>query len=173
MKNVEDMKNINFMVERLTEDAGKAFSPARYNLKSRNDAIISPYKTYELFFEITFMVIQKLGAYEEIGTPEECLEAMQTARACQAQCLDNINDPLEPLKISSALKSELLKLQFRKAEKPESISPLDYTVIAALKEGEQFAIQWKTLRILCKRVCKMDSHSCTGTSIKITVETFA
>ena len=84
MKNVEDMKNINFMVERLTEDAGEAFSPARYNLKSRNDAIISPYKTYELFFEITFMVIQKLGAYEEIGTPEECLEAMQTARACQA-----------------------------------------------------------------------------------------
>ena len=50
MKKVEDMKEINFMVERLTEDAGKAFSPARYNLKSRNDAIISPYKTYELFF---------------------------------------------------------------------------------------------------------------------------
>lgn len=127
MKNVEDMKNINFMVERLTEDAGKAFSPARYNLKSRNDAIISPYKTYELFFEITFMVIQKLGAYEEIGTPEECL--------------DNINDPLEPLKISSALKSELLKLQFRKAEKPESISPLDYTVIAALKEALEKRVQ--------------------------------
>lgn len=50
----------------------------------------------------------KLGAYEEIGTPEECLEAMQTARACQAQCLDNMSDPLEPLKISSALKSELV-----------------------------------------------------------------
>lgn len=133
MKNVEDMKNINFMVERLTEDAGKAFAPARYNLKSRNDAIISPYKTYELFFEITFMVIQKLGAYEEIGTPEECLEAMQTARACQAQYLDNINDPLEPLKISSALKSELLKLQFRKAEKPESI--LMYKGQVRMKSG--------------------------------------
>ena len=100
-----------------------------------NDAIISPYKTYELFFEITFMVIQKLGAYEDIGTPDECLEAMRTARAYQAQYLDNIKDPLEPLKISSALKSELLKLQFRKTEKPESISPLDYTVIAALKEA--------------------------------------
>ena len=35
MKNVEDMKNINFMVERLTEDAGKAFAPARYNLKKQ------------------------------------------------------------------------------------------------------------------------------------------
>ena len=42
---------------------------------------------------------------------------------------------VEPLKISSALKSELLKLQFRKAEKQESIGPLDYTVIAALKEA--------------------------------------
>lgn len=135
MKNVEDMKNINFMVERLTEDAGEAFSPARYNLKSRNDAIISPYKTYELFFEITFMVIQKLGTYETIGTPEECLEAMRMLRACQVQYLDNIKDPLEPLKIGSALKSELLKLQLRKAEKPEDISILDYTVIAVLKEA--------------------------------------
>ena len=135
MKNVEDMKNINFMVERLTEDAGEAFSPARYNLKSRNDAIISPYKTYELFFEITFMVIQKLGTYETIGTPEECLEAMRMLRACQVQYLDNIKDPLEPLTIGSALKSELLKLQLRKAEKPEDISILDYTVIAALKEA--------------------------------------
>ena len=81
MKSEEELKNINFMTARLTEDAGEAFSPARYTLKSRNDAIISPYKTYELFFEITFMVIQKLGVYEEIGTPEECMEAMQTARA--------------------------------------------------------------------------------------------
>lgn len=129
------MKNNDFMSRRLTKDAGKAFLPARYSLKSKNDAIIEPYKTYELFFEITFEVIQKLGTYEDIGTPEECLDAMQTARACQAQCLENINDPLEPLKISSALKSELLKLQFRMSEKPESISPLDYTIIAALKEA--------------------------------------
>ena len=50
MKNVEDMKNINFMTERLTKDDGKAFSPALYSLKSKNDAIINPYKTYELFF---------------------------------------------------------------------------------------------------------------------------
>lgn len=129
------MKNNDFMTDRLTEDAGQSFAPSRYHLKSGNDAITNPYKTYDLFFEITFMVLQKLGAYEDIGTPEECKMAMQTAKACQAQYLDNINDPLEPLKISSALKSELLKLQFRKAEKPESISPLDYTVIAALKEA--------------------------------------
>lgn len=62
-------------------------------------------------------------------------EHYETLKKMESQTLDNINDPLEPLKISSALKSELLKLQFRKAEKPESISPLDYTVIAALKEA--------------------------------------
>lgn len=135
MKNAENEKKANFMTERLTEDAGKAFDPARYSLRSGNDAIVNPYKTYELFYEITFRVIQKLGVYESIGTPEECLEAMQTARACQAQYLDNIKDPLEPLKISSALRSELLKLQIRKTEKPEDISVLDYTVIAALKEA--------------------------------------
>lgn len=126
------MKNNDFMNKRLTKDTGEAFSPARYSLKSRNDAIISPYKTYELFCEITFMVIQKLGAYEDIGTPDECMEAMRTARACNAQCLDDIKNPLEPLKVTSALKSELLKLQFRQTEKPKSISPLDYTIIAAL-----------------------------------------
>lgn len=70
------MENNDFMNKRLTKDAGEAFSPARYGLKSGNDAIIAPYRTYELFFEITFMVIQKLGAYEDIGTPEECLEAI-------------------------------------------------------------------------------------------------
>lgn len=132
------MKNIkenNFMKSRLTTDAGEAFSPSRYSLKSKNDAILHPYRTYDLFYEITFMVLQKLGAYEDIGTSEECAEAMQTARACQTQYLDNITDPLEPLKIASALRSEVLKLQFRQAEKPESISPLDYTVIAALKEA--------------------------------------
>lgn len=65
----------------------------------------------------------------------EMFEHYETLKKMESQTLDNINDPLEPLKISSALKSELLKLQFRKAEKPESISPLDYTVIAALKEA--------------------------------------
>ena len=66
----------DFMTRRLTEDAGASFAPSRYGLISKNDAIVQPYKTYELFFEITFHVIQKLGAYEDIGTPEECRKAM-------------------------------------------------------------------------------------------------
>lgn len=65
---------MDFMNERLTEDTG--FGPSKYCLKSKNDAIINPYATYDLFFEITFQVMQKLGAYEDIGTPDECRKAM-------------------------------------------------------------------------------------------------
>ena len=65
------------MTERIPEDAGRAFAPSRYILKSKNDVIINPYRTYDLFFEITFHVLQKLGTYEDIGTPEECRKAME------------------------------------------------------------------------------------------------
>ncbi len=68
---------MDFMTERITEDAGKSFSPTRYVLKSKNDAVVKPYATYDLFFEITFHVLQKLGTYEDIGTPEECRKAME------------------------------------------------------------------------------------------------
>lgn len=68
---------VDFMTERLTKDAGESFAPSRYSLKSRNDAIISPYGSYDLFFEITFHVLQKLGAYEDIGTVEECRAALE------------------------------------------------------------------------------------------------
>lgn len=75
----------DFMTERITEDAGKAFGPSRYGLKSRADAIVSPYRTYALFFEITFHVLQKLGAYEDIGTPEECRRAVEYMREKEAR----------------------------------------------------------------------------------------
>lgn len=48
---------------------------------------------------------------------------------------DNISNPLEPLKIAAALKSELLKISLRKKIAPQNISPLDYTVIAALQQA--------------------------------------
>lgn len=69
--------SMEFMTKRITQDDGEKFRPTRYSLISKNDAIISPYRTYDLFFEITFHVIQKLGTYEDIGTPEECREAME------------------------------------------------------------------------------------------------
>lgn len=74
---MEDNQNTAFMRERITQDDGEAFRPSRYSLKSKVDAIIKPYKTYDLFFEIEFHVIQKLGAYEDIGTPNECRKAME------------------------------------------------------------------------------------------------
>lgn len=64
----------NWKTERLTE---KGMYEGSYSLKSRLDEIVDPYRTYELFFEITFRVIRKLGMYEDIGTPEECRKAME------------------------------------------------------------------------------------------------
>lgn len=47
-------------MERLTKDNGKAFESSRYSLTD-----ISTYKIYDLFYEITFKVLQKLGKYED------------------------------------------------------------------------------------------------------------
>ena len=47
----------------------------------------------------------------------------------------DMNNPLEPLKVSRALRSELLKLDYHKKNSPGAINKLDYTVIAALKEA--------------------------------------
>ena len=70
----------NFMTERITEDYGEAFAPSRYSLKSKADVMKQPYKTYELFYEITFHVIQKLGVYEDLGTPDELRKQKDTIK---------------------------------------------------------------------------------------------
>ena len=43
------------------------------------------------------------------------------------------SDYLEPMKIAYALKSELMKLEFRQKTRPKDISPLDYTIIFCLE----------------------------------------
>ena len=74
----------------------------------------------------------------EITMPKEwaleLIEAYQEKqeRDVTKQWLDDMNNPLEPLKVESALKSEIMKLNYRKEHKPESISVLDYTIIAVL-----------------------------------------
>ena len=78
--------------------------------------------------------LEELKQYEQIGTLEEVREAVKTVRRYKTQYLDDMKNPLEPLKISSALKSEIMKLELRKQSKPESISVLDYTIIAALQK---------------------------------------
>ena len=76
----------------------------------------------------------ELEEYKQIGTLEEVREAVDTVRRYETQYLDDMENPLEPLKISSALKSEIMKLEFRKQRKPERISIFDYTIIAALQK---------------------------------------
>ena len=48
------------------------------------------------------------------------------------QDISNMADPLEPIKIVSALRSQCMVLEYRKKNKPKDISPLDYAIIAAL-----------------------------------------
>lgn len=50
------------------------------------------------------------------------------------QDFSQMKDPLEPIKVASALNSELLKFDYRKKNKPKDISILDYTVMAALQK---------------------------------------
>lgn len=47
---------------------------------------------------------------------------------------DDIKDILEPLKVESALRSEEMKLNYRKEHKPKDINILDYTIIEALRK---------------------------------------
>lgn len=48
------------------------------------------------------------------------------------QDIARMNDPLEPIKVASAYKSECMKLEFRKKNMPDKVSVLDYTIMAAL-----------------------------------------
>ena len=51
----------------------------------------------------------------------------------EMQYIDDIDNPLEPLKLQSALQSEIFKFNYRKEHKPQDINILDYTVMYALK----------------------------------------
>lgn len=78
-----------FMKDRITEDNGEAFKPSRYSLKSGSDVPPGSYGNYDFFFENTFHVIQKLGAYEDIGSPAEImkrLDELEKAKDC-IKCL--------------------------------------------------------------------------------------
>lgn len=60
------------------------------------------------------------------------LEALQERDRMEKMWLDDMDNPLEPIKLKSALDSELFKLNYRKEHKPKEINILDYTVIYAL-----------------------------------------
>lgn len=64
---------------------------------------------------------------------EELKELREYKKKMKTQFLDDIENPLEPIKLSSALESEIFKYKYRAEHDPQKISPLDYTIIYALK----------------------------------------
>lgn len=64
---------------------------------------------------------------------EELKELRSYKEKMEMQYLDDISNPLEPLKLKKALESEMLKYNYRKEHKPQDINMLDFTVIYALK----------------------------------------
>lgn len=84
--------------------------------------------------DIAIKALEEIQQYRELGTVEELRESMEMKQKYEKQWIDDINNPLEPLKLSSALQSEIFKLEYRKANKPKEINILDYTIIYALKD---------------------------------------
>ena len=64
---------------------------------------------------------------------EELKNLREYKRKMKTQYLDDIENPSEPIKLSSALESEIFKYEYRAEHDPQKISPLDYTIIYALK----------------------------------------
>ena len=64
---------------------------------------------------------------------EELKELREYKKKMELQYIDDINNPLEPLKLQSALQSEIFKYEYRKEHKPQDINILDYTIMYALK----------------------------------------
>lgn len=83
--------------------------------------------------ETIMEMCEELQQYRAIGTIEEFKDLKEYKAKMEMQYLDDINNPLEPLKLSSALQSEIFKYNYRKEHKPQDISPLDYTIMYALK----------------------------------------
>lgn len=64
---------------------------------------------------------------------EELKELRSYKEKMEMQYLDDISNPLEPLKLTKALESEIFKYNYRKEHKPQDINILDYTIMYALK----------------------------------------
>ena len=72
---------------------------------------------------------------------EELKELRSYKEKMEMQYLDDISNPLEPLKLTSALESEIFKYNYRKKHKPEDINMLDFTVIYAFKHCLEEALK--------------------------------
>ena len=107
---------------------GKEITPEILKLINEDN-----YRTY-VADGVAIETLKEIQQYREIGTVEECREAMANKKKCEKQWHNDMENPLEPIKVYSALKSEILKLELRTKNRPKDISILDYTVIAALQK---------------------------------------
>ena len=88
---------------------------------------VEQYKDWENMKDIAEEHEQLAEWLEELKALREYKERMEM------QYLDDIDNPLEPLKLQSALQSEIFKFNYRKEHKPQDINILDYTIMYALK----------------------------------------
>ena len=99
----------------------------RENLINGNN--LEPYESY-----CNAMIERRAKKHEQLA---EWLEELKSLREykerMEMQYLDDIDNPLEPLKLQSALQSEIFKFNYRKEHRPQDINILDYTVMYALK----------------------------------------
>ena len=79
-------------------------------------------------------IILMKEAADAIETLSAKMQDYDRLKKHDTQYLDDIDNPLEPLKISYALDSEIFILEYRKKNKPKEVNILDYTVIATLQE---------------------------------------
>lgn len=80
----------------------------------------------------TDIIAAATEAWNKRKRSEVLTEGMLDAIENPLQELDNMADPLEPIKVVSAMESEAMKMEMRKEKAPGSISILDYTIYAAL-----------------------------------------
>ena len=94
--------------------------------------MIAMYDDYE-------RMAKECEAYAALGTVEE-FAALKAAKDDGRLVVlppvkgADIDNPLEPLKVYSALKSEVMKYEYRAEHEPQKINVLDYTIIKALQD---------------------------------------
>lgn len=118
-----DKEKVEILICMLEEKANAVAELATENLKLKADTI--------KLEALEDLLQEKQDKLKKLEKDNKELKAYK--KRMEMQWLDDIHNPLEPLKLTSALQSELLKYDIRKLKAPEKISPLDYTIMAALK----------------------------------------
>lgn len=96
------------------------------------DYCYSVYADYENPSPFAGLAIDKLAHYEDAEEQNRLIILPSVQEDLDAPLREKMSDLLEPLKLKAAFDSERLKLELRKETRPEDVSILDYTIMAAL-----------------------------------------